>query len=236
MVTRFLLETLQMDIVVDGYKDLVSAEEGSTVGIIVDQLRKWLNENGRAVLRIEIDDKLMDEAALEAVRNDSVEKFRLMNVSTISVSELAVSTLSQVLAQCSNLSSGFCAVAERIQKGSLTAGHKTLRDCAEAMQLILGSLRDVGHLTQVDYKTLSVEGESVADVLDKIRKDLDELRAAIDRKDITTIADLAKHELSVGVTKISNILKLLIDEIVKKAEAAEEKRDGGESSPAASPE
>ncbi len=212
-----------MDIVVDDQKDLVSAEEGSTVGTIVAQLRAWLGRNGRAVLHVEIDDKPMDEAALEAARNEPVQKFHSMNVSTIFVSELAVSTLSHVLAQCPNLSSGFRTVAEKIQTGSLNAGHKTLLDCAEAMQLVLGSLQDVSNLTQIDYKTLSVQGQSAAGILEKLRRDLDGLRAAIEKKDITTIADLAEHELSPGVTNISHILKLLIDEIVKRADASEER-------------
>ncbi|MDQ7780093.1 MAG: hypothetical protein RDV41_10350 [Planctomycetota bacterium] len=212
-----------MEIIIDGLKDLASPEQGATLGVIVDQLRSWLGRNERAIMKLEVDGRVLDEKAIEEGRREAVSKHKTMNVTTISVLELAVTTLSQVLDQCPNLSKGFKTVAEKIHQGSLTAGHKTLSDCVEAMQLMMSSIQDVGHLVRFDYDQMKLDGTSVSNILSALRKDVVDLRAALERKDVVTVADLAEHDLSDGVGKVAGVLKKLMDETIKKAKAGEQK-------------
>jgi hypothetical protein len=188
-----------MDILIDGRNDLVWAESGSTLGSILDQLKTFLAQNGRAILECALDGEFLDDKRRDALRGDDVSRFRTLEVKTISPVELSAMMLRALTPLMPRLADGLVETARRLQQGKSSQGFRLLEECLAGMQEGLRTIEVSAGLAGIAIDGLKAGDRPVGTRLRELKDLLGRTRASIDAGDPVGLADLVEHELAPAV-------------------------------------
>jgi len=201
-----------MKISIDGKADIVSADDGYSLGEILRQIDKFLREQGRMAVQATLDDNPLARSDTTLLKK-KVDEFGLLEISTGGIREQAVQALSGVRSHLPVIVQKVIRVSEQIQSGGLKEGYKTLMVCADLATLVVRVIEEVRILMGVDLDTLDLPGASVGDRIGEVRDVLKATKEALDAHDTVTVADLMEYELAPKLERWDEVLEGLIEKV-----------------------
>jgi len=201
-----------MKISIDGKADIVSADDGYSLGEILRQIDKFLREQGRMALQATLDDNPLARSDTTLLKK-KVDEFGLLEISTGGIREQAVQALSGVKSHLPVIVQKVVRVSEQIQSGGLKEGYKTLMVCADLASLVVRVIEEVRILMGVDLDTLDLPGASVGERIGEVRDVLKATKEALDAHDTVTVADLMEYELAPKLGRWDEVLEGLIEKV-----------------------
>lgn len=201
-----------MKISIDGKADIVSADDGYSLGEILRQIDEFLREQGRIAVQATLDDNPLARSDTKLLKK-KVDEFGLLEISTGDIREQAVQALSGVRSHLPVIVQKVIRVSEQIQSGGLKEGYKTLVVCADLASLVVRVIEEVRILMGVDLDTLGLPGASVGERIVEVRDVLKATKEALDAHDTVTVADLMEYELAPKLERWDEVLEGLIQKV-----------------------
>jgi len=201
-----------MKISIDGKADIVSADDGYSLGEILRQIDKFLREQGRMAVQATLDDNPLARSDTTLLKK-KVDEFGLLEISTGGIREQAIQALSGVRSHLPVIVQKVINVSEQIQSGGLKEGYKTLMVCADLASLVVRVIEEVRMLMGVDLDALDLPGASVGERIVEVRDVLKATKEALDARDTVTVADLMEYELAPKLERWDEVLEGLIQKV-----------------------
>lgn len=183
-------------ILINGNPDIVSAEPGSTLGQIIDQLRDFMRSNGLLALNFELDgEELTPERERELAGSD-VENYTQMTVEARDVHAACSELLRTVEEAVDPLVASACELAGDLQSGMMQNLESRMQDLLQRFQDIQRGLLMVCGAAGKRADDLMIDGnpfsEKIAD-MDSIHR---EMRENIQNADAQALAETLEFELA----------------------------------------
>ncbi|MFH1550019.1 MAG: hypothetical protein ABIH04_05610 [Planctomycetota bacterium] len=201
-----------MKISIDGKADIVSTDDGYSLGEILRQIDEFLRKQGRMAVQATLDDNPLARSDTTLLKK-KVDEFGLLEISTGGIREQAVQALSGVRSHLPVIVQKVVHVSEQIQSGGLKEGYKTLVVCADLASLVVRVIEEVRILMGVDLDTLDLPGASVGERIGEVRDVLKATKEALDAHDTVTVADLMEYELAPKLGRWDEVLEGLIQKM-----------------------
>ncbi len=198
-----------MKIVIDDKPDLVSADEGSVFGKILEQLREWLDTHRLVITDLQLDGEILTPQRRVELERVPVDAFDTLEVSTIDPHALSKQTLLEVKSHLPPLSKSLVEVTENIQQGDLPGAWIKLTLCFDVWSVIAEAIDKVSKLMNLDLASFTVEGQSLETQMAALRDLLEKAKNAMENQDIVTVGDLMEYEFSPRVESWSQIIDAL---------------------------
>ncbi len=202
----------KMKISIDGRTDIVSADDGYSLGEILRQIDDFLRERGRMTVRATLDDNPLTRSDTTLLKR-KVDEFGLLDISTKDIREQAVQALSEVRSHLPVIVQKVVRVSEQIQSGGLDEGYKTLVVCADMVNLVVRVIEEVRILAGIDLDALDLPGASVGERIGEVRDVLKATKEALDARDAVTVADLMEYELAPKLKGWDEVLEGLMQKV-----------------------
>jgi len=201
-----------MKILIDGRSDILSSDNGYSVGEILRQIEEFLLKIGRISLGATLDGTpLMRDNS--KVLEKLVDDYEVLEIKTGEIRRQAYNALSEVKAHLPGIVQKVKNVSERIQSGELVQGYKTLAGCADLMNGMVRVIEEVKTLAGVDLNELELPGDSVTERLKVVSEVLGRTKEALDARDTVTVADMMEYELAPNLERWNEILEGLLEKM-----------------------
>ncbi|HDN84250.1 MAG TPA: hypothetical protein ENG47_00655, partial [Candidatus Aerophobetes bacterium] len=106
-----------MKIVIDGFEDLVIAEEDETLRQLLVQLDKWIRENNRIIVQIKLEGRSLSELDEKVVFDRKVGEFKTLELFTANLWQWAIDSLEEIKVYLPEIAKKMEQVSLLIQQG-----------------------------------------------------------------------------------------------------------------------
>jgi len=200
-----------MQIIIDGYKDLVIVEEHETLGEILAQLRKWVKDNKRVIVKILLEGKPIPLEEKEEIQRRKAKEFGTLELFTFSAWQLAINTLEEVDSHLPRLMEGLERVSFLIQSADYKRGFSLLRDCINLWDTVNKALERIEKILALDYTQLFFKGEKITDKMEEFVKLLKQANEAIEEGDLLALSDLLEYEFIPRIKEEREVVKKITE-------------------------
>jgi hypothetical protein len=177
----------------------------STIGDYLKWARTLL-PSGQTIIKIQLDDQLLEGTALTRARRDSLGKSTLSLTST-NQKELALTMLGKLAALIEWLSPQHRDVAGLLERGNTQAGLQRLQGILSAWQQIQSAYSNLAKMLGITLKDLPVHELNGEAVLNEFCRQLAEIQTALQNSDFVLLADILQYEMDGAIANWMSLLE-----------------------------
>lgn len=196
-----------MELFVDNH--LVDAAEfcGSTVEDTVRSIQARLCAPGRLVVGLRFDGQDVGQEEMDGAMARPMDQVNRLDVTTLDRAALIEDAMNHAAASLAQTVEASTHAAELLTTGQTTQGIEALGACTRAWQQIHQAVVQSLSLLGVDPGSLEVAGESLADVIEKPRDALNQIKQALMAQDHVLLADILRYEFEDAVQSWESVIR-----------------------------
>jgi len=202
-----------MKIIIDGYEDLVIADEGETLGELLCQLEEWIRNNERVIVQVKLEGKPLSEEDKKNLFDKKVSEFEILELSTTNLWQWAFGSLEEIKVYLPEIARKMEKVSFLIRRGDHKKAFFLLEKYMGLWEKVNEVLAKIERIFALDYTKIFLE-EDTSCRMEEIVQFLKQAKRAINDEDFLNLADILEYELASQireekklVEKIINILK-----------------------------
>jgi hypothetical protein len=177
----------------------------STIGDYLKWARTLLPP-GQTIVKILLDEKLVEGPALTRVRRNSLGTSTLSLTST-NQKELALTMLGKLAALIEWLAPQHRDVAALLERGNTQAGLQRLQGILSAWQEIQSAYANLAKMLGISLKDLPVHELHGEAVLNEFCRQLSEIQTALQNSDFVLLADILQYEMDGAIANWMSLLE-----------------------------
>ncbi len=187
-----------------------------TIGRLLSDIRRDALSSGRIVCGISLDGNAVDTQYERCVSEQSVENFSELVVETADPKTLCLATLGEVARHILPIIEESGRIGDLIDSGKEVQALGRIVPCMEAWGAIVKAIHDIAQLMEVDMDEIAAEDESLSQSLRSLVELLQSIRSAMDARDMVTIRDAMKHEMTAFAKRVNTQLEALTSLVAAK--------------------
>ncbi|MBI4574727.1 MAG: hypothetical protein HY722_00520 [Planctomycetes bacterium] len=203
-----------MEILINGNPELVSADPGTPVVRIVEQLRRWLRDQGLVVSQAELDGGAVDLERLDGLGGSLVDAYRRLTITAAAPERLALEVIRGLVEMLARLADNMRQAARMVQEGRVAQGLERFRGGIEGWSVLQDSLARVGRLLGLDLGGFQGPSGPLGARMAHLGGILARTQEAIQHADAVAMGDLLEYELVPLAEEWSKTLGFLHDHVV----------------------
>ena len=184
-----------MDIVIDGKRGLVGVGSGGTFAGIFETIQKFCASKGRIITSVSLDGKELSAGRREALKAVASDGKSVLQVVTADAREFSLGTLEELDSLVAQLEKLHEATSGHVIAGAYRDAMLQAEGCFQGWQMLIGTVRDLGVLLNVNFTTLQVGGQSVDARFVRVKDAFQKFTDAFARQDGVRLGDIIQHEL-----------------------------------------
>ncbi len=196
-----------MKVVIDGYEDLVIPEENETLEEFLSEVKEWIKENKRIILKIKLEGKILSGKEKENLFKKKVNEFKILELFTVNSWEWAINSLKEIEENLPEITINIKRVSTFIQRGDHKKAFSLLESCLNAWDWTGRTLEKIGKILALDYTQISFKRESLTDKIKEFLEPLKEANEALKNEDFLTLSDILEYEISPRIKEEQKIIK-----------------------------
>ncbi|MBI2901716.1 MAG: hypothetical protein HYY17_16145 [Planctomycetes bacterium] len=205
-----------MEVIVDGSYGWPVAREESTLGEVFDQVRRQVEGKSRVVVALVLDGESLNRAKQEELKGAAVHGRGLLEVKTVDPVRLSGDTVSLLLPYLAGLERLHEEGAAFLAREELTGALQKLAQCMDGWDVLTHAVRDVAHLTDIDFTAIPHGNGTLEDRLRRLSAALVRFRAAIELKEAERLSAIVEKELRVQLQEWRGVLETLQARLVRR--------------------
>lgn len=202
-----------MQIIIDGFSDLVRAEGKETLGEVFSWLNRYVKDNQRVITQVRLEGKTITEKERRRLEEKRVGEFEKLELVTSYPWQLAVGALDEIHQQLAGLAKNLKKVAFLFQTADYCPAFCLLRDCFKVWHWIIEGLQRVERILGLKYSLIFFKGKSLSEKVDYFLKFLKEANEAMEDHDFLLMAGLLEYELVPRIEEQAEMVKRISREI-----------------------
>ncbi|MCD6257129.1 hypothetical protein J7J45_03580 [Candidatus Aerophobetes bacterium] len=199
-----------MKIVIDGFEDLVIAEEDETLRQLLVQLDKWIRENNRVIVQIKLEGRCLSELDEKVVFDRKVREFKTLELFTANLWQWAIDSLEEIKVYLPEIAKKMEQVSLLIQQGDSKKAFSLLDRYIGLWERINQTLRTIEKIFALDYNKIFLKKNGDSYNMEELVQLLEEAKRAIGDNDFLALADILEYELAPRIRE----KKKLVEEII----------------------
>jgi len=199
-----------MKIVIDGFEDLVIAEEDETLRQLLVQLDKWIRENNRVIVQIKLEGRSLSELDEKVVFDRKVREFKTLELFTANLWQWAIDSLEEIKVYLPEIAKKMEQVSLLIQQGDSKKAFSLLDRYIGLWERINQTLRTIEKIFALDYNKIFLKKNGDSYNMEELVQLLEEAKRAIGDNDFLALADILEYELAPRIRE----KKKLVEEII----------------------
>jgi hypothetical protein len=203
-----------MEILVDDQTYELSGSPEQTVQDLADEVcHDESGQSKRIVISIACDGQALNQDQLSGVLDKPLNTFDRIELRTQDPRALAAATIKQTIELFENSMNMRHEIADRLDEGRLDAAMPLLQQLINVWKQVQQSMQVCATATNIDFATLKVGDEAMEDVLDVVKTHLNELKDAMENRDLVLVGDILRYEFQAPLENWLSILKQLEKDI-----------------------
>ncbi|RLE11165.1 hypothetical protein DRI96_06670 [Candidatus Aerophobetes bacterium] len=199
-----------MKIVIDGFEDLVIAEEDETLRQLLVQLDKWIRENNRIIVQIKLEGRSLSELDEKVVFDRKVGEFKTLELFTANLWQWAIDSLEEIKVYLPEIAKKMEQVSLLIQQGDSKKAFSLLDRYIGLWERVNQILRTIEKIFALDYNKIFLKKNGDSYNMEELVQLLEEAKRAIGDNDFLALADILEYELAPRIRE----KKKLVEEII----------------------
>jgi len=199
-----------MKIVIDGFEDLVIAEEDETLRQLLVQLDKWIRENNRVIVQIKLEGRSLSELDEKVVFDRKVREFKTLELFTANLWQWAVDSLEEIKVYLPEIAKKMEQISLLIQQGDSKKAFSLLDRYIGLWERVNQTLRTIEKIFALDYNKIFLKKNGNSYNMEELVQLLEEAKRAIGDNDFLALADILEYELAPRIRE----KKKLVEEII----------------------
>lgn len=204
-------ERANMEVIVDGEKNFSFDGTPDNMVEAVAAIVTYLQEQGRAMMAIEVDGKAVPSTALQETLEDmDTASVQIINVHSESLSALVDQTLSELEEYLPELPNACHSLAEVFHGEHPEEGFEPLSQIISIWSEVKQRQMQVANAIQLDLREITLQDASLEKRHDELNTFLKECADALEKGDCVLLGDLMEYELAPRAEQeleISGLLK-----------------------------
>jgi len=196
-----------LEIIIDGYRELVIVEGNETLENVLEGIKKWVTENKRVITKILLEGKPLEEDKKEKIRRKKVKEFKTLELFTSSPWQLAINALEEIEYHLPRLAESLERVSSLIQEAEYGRAFSLLTNCIDVWDGINNAFKKIEKILALDYNQIFIKGERLKEKIEKFIRLLEEANKAIKNNDLLTLADILEYEFVPQIKEETEIVK-----------------------------
>jgi hypothetical protein len=184
-----------MEVVVDGRAGLATGAAGATFRSIFEQIRRAVATSKRLVVSYTLDGEMLSIERQGLLADRVPTGYGLLEVKTIDPFLLSSETLKGLPAHVKNMEKTHDEATAAAAAGEYAKALEKFDAVFGGWDILLRAVRDVGALTNVDFRGLQAGDLPVDQRIRQLQDALLRFSAAIEFKDVPRIAEIVRDEL-----------------------------------------
>jgi len=179
-----------MKIVIDGFEDLVIAEEDETLRQLLVQLDKWIRENNRVIVQIKLEGRSLSELDEKVVFDRKVREFKTLELFTANLWQWAIDSLEEIKVYLPEIAKKMEQVSLLIQQGDSKKAFSLLDRYIGLWERVNQTLRTIEKIFALDYNKIFLKKNGDSYNMEELVQLLEEAKRAIGDNDFLALADI----------------------------------------------
>jgi len=200
-----------MKIIIDGYEDLVIAEENETLGQLITQLEEWIKDNKRVIVQTKLEGKSLSEKDKKILLNRKVSQFKILELSTVNLWQWAIDSLEEIKIYLPEIARQMEKVSFLIQQGNYKSAFSLLGRYTGLWDEINEALGKIEKIFALDYTQILLKEEKTSYEMRQMVQFLKRAKRAIEDKDFLTLADVLEYELAPRIREKKRAIEEMIN-------------------------
>ncbi|HHF98782.1 MAG TPA: hypothetical protein ENL39_04780 [Candidatus Aerophobetes bacterium] len=198
-----------MKVIIDGYEDLVMAEENETLGELLLQLEKWISENKRVIVEVRLEGKPLSESDKRSLFNRRAGEFETLELFTANLWQWAMGSLEEIKSYLPQIAKEIEGVSFFIQQGNYKDAFLLLGKCIGLWDEINEVLMKIENIFALDYTKIFLK-ENFSWRMEEVVQYLREAKRALRDNDFLALADILEYELAPRIREEKKVVEKII--------------------------
>jgi len=200
-----------MKIIIDGYEDLVIAEENETLEELLIQLEEWIKENKRVIVETKLEGKSLSEEDKKILFHRKVSQFEILELSTVNLWQWAIDSLEKIKISLPELARQMEKVSFLIQQGNYKSAFSLLDRYIGLWDQINQTLAEIEKIFALDYTQTLLKEEKTSYEMKQMVQFLKRAKKAIEDNDFLALADVLEYELAPRIREEKRAIEEMIN-------------------------
>lgn len=206
-----------MQILVDDQPYVSSGKAGQTVAELANEVCQNDTEPGnRLVVGIRCNGEQVGNEQLEGVLASPAEQYDSIELLTQPVASMVKATLSQAIEIFEQSAENRRNAADLMTEGRQAEAMGHLQNFLEVWRQVQDSMLMCAQALQVDLESLKVNDLSLTEILEMIKKQLNDLKGAMETSDYVVVGDILRYEFEEPTEYWLEFLGLLCEQADKR--------------------
>jgi len=202
-----------MQIIIDGFSDLVTAEEEEILGDVLSWLDRWVRDNQRVIIEVSLEGRAISNDERKRLEDKRIGEFERLELITSHPWQLAMGSLDEIRQRLPFLAKGLKKVAFLIQTADCGSAFPLLTDCIDTWKWIIEVLQRAERVLGLKYNFIFFKGKSVSEKMGDFLKLLEETKQSLKNNDFLQLAGLLEYELAPGIEEQEKVVKRICQEV-----------------------
>lgn len=199
-----------MKIVIDGYENLVIADENEILGELLVQLEDWIKRNKRVIVQTKLEGKSLSKEDKKVLFNRKVSEFKILELFTANLWQWAINSLEEIKVYLPEIAEQMERVSFLIQQGNCRSAFSLLDRYTGLWDEINEALRKIEKIFALDYTQIFLKEERTPYRMREFVQFLEEAKRAIKDNDLLTLADVLEYELAPRIREEKKLVEEMI--------------------------
>jgi len=200
-----------MKIIIDGYEDLVLADENETLGQLIVQLEEWIKDNKRVIVQAKLEGKSLSEKDKKVLLDRKVSEFKILELSTANLWQWAIDSLEDIKIYLPEIARQMERVSFLIQQGNYGSAFSLLGRYTGLWDEVNEALGKIEKIFALDYAQILLKEEKTSYETRQIVQFLKKAKRAIRDNDVLTLADVLEYELAPRIREEKRVVEEMIN-------------------------
>lgn len=202
-----------MQIFIDGFSDLVTAEEEESLGEVLSWLERWVRDNQRVIIQMSLEGKSISDDEKKRLKNRKVRQFKRLELFTSHPWQLAVRSLDEIQQRLPSLAKGLRKVAFLVQTADCGPAFPLLGDCIDTWKWIVEVLQRAEKVLGLNYNLIFFKGKSLSEKMGDILRILEDTKLSLKNNDLLQLAGLLEYELAPSIEEQGEMVRRICKEV-----------------------
>jgi len=200
-----------MKIIIDGYEDLVIADENETLGQLIIQLEEWIKDNKRVIVQAKLEGKSLSQEDKKVLLDRKVSEFKILELSTTNLWQWAIDSLEEIKVYLPEIARHMERVSFLIQQGNYRSAFSLLERYTGLWDQVNEALGKIERIFALDYTQIFLKEEKTSYETRQIVQFLKKAKRAIRDNDLLTLADVLEYELAPRIREEKRVVEEMIN-------------------------
>jgi len=196
-----------MKIVIDGYEDLVIAEDEETLGELLTEIEKWIRDNKRIIVQARLEGKLLSWKDRKNIFHRRAGEFKILELFTANLWQWTTNSLNEIRRYLPEIATNMEKTSLLIQRGDYKNAFSLLDNCINLWNWVNETLQKIEKIFALDYTQISLKRGRLSDKIREFLNPLREANKAIKKGDLLGLSDILEYELAPRLKEQQEIVR-----------------------------